>query len=180
MMGRPPKVREVVNQKAAPVVEEDIAPAPSVVEGDVMYGMDVEDMELHFPMTDAPEPPDYVLKKFKSRDLVYRWMSKPMVRYHGMRMYTTYSPDLEDKRRIDAGQCRPGIFIDAENKICWREDAFLATIPRKLHKLRQEQTRMRTQKQTDLAKNTEVLSSAAERMGAKAKLKIDEWIEKEE
>ena len=153
------------------------APSPATAAEAEIYGVDLE--HLLQPISQPPNPPSFITKGRDDR--MWRWLSVPQVKVAGMRNYTTYSPDADEKKRIDAGfDVEPGIFVDAENKVRWREDAFLAWIPRRLYELRMAQRRARTDAQTKLAKEASSMRVLADKVGGKVMYKVDQWDQKGE
>lgn len=167
-----------INFDETPVPE----PPPPTAEGAAMaeiYGMDLD--HLFQPLTRPPDPPPFITRDRPDR--VWRWLSKPQVKYMGMRNYKAYSPTSEERAKIDAGIETPsGVFMDAENKVCWRDDSFLGWIERRLWEARQLQRRARTETQTNLAKQSGgQMSELAKRIpGGKSMIKVDQWEQKGE
>jgi len=154
------------------VVETPLAPVPppATLAETQTPGLEMgTDFDFEVPLVHdgVPVPPQYILRKLESRGLTWRWMSLPHVKKAGMRQYTAYSPDAKDREAIDRGDCPPGVSVSAENKVWWGEDAFLATIPRRFFDYRAAERRKRTDAQTKLSQNREVLEAAAARSGVK-------------
>lgn len=153
--GRPPKKKDVVEESLETMLQQDIAPEAVVsvaTEDDTQhdgrvdlnklktvediaafYGIDLQEVLLTDPgMSKIPDPPKRVLQRLNRLDRVWRWMSYPTVDSQGLRGYETVSATTEERNDIDAGRDTPaGIKVDASNHIRWREDAFLASVPRK-------------------------------------------------
>ena len=125
-------------------------------------------------LADAPLAPRCIREKLARDNKVYRWVSRPTVKFMGMRQYTTYSADAEDRKTINDGDAPAGVYVDAENKVCWRDDAWLAWIPRKQHDERVRAKDFLKNAQTDRAFNTqkEALGEMARRVGAKLDLSV--------
>ena len=124
----------------------------------------------------VPHPPECIQRKLAAADRIYRWVSMPQVKKGptGMRNYETYSPDAEDRDTIDRGRCEAGIAISTDNRVTWREDSWLASIPRKRYLYRQEETRKRTLQQTQLSKSVgQIAAEAAARSG---QVKVQRWV----
>lgn len=134
------------------------------------------DLWIENPFGDVPAPPASILRKLATQDRVWRWLSTPQVKKNGMRNYETYSPDPEDRDAIDRGRCAAGLAISTDNRVTWREDAWLATIPRKRWLERQAERRRRTDQQSRLAKSPEPLAAVADRLGAKSSLTVQERV----
>ena len=125
--------------------------------------------ELVEPLGVAPDPPRCVLIKLKQRDLVWRWLSEPSCKKLGMRMYETYSATAKDRDAINSGRDAPaGVRVDAENKLKWLDDAFLAVIPRRYFLQRQAIKRQRIIDLTKKSRDPRPLKEAAARVGIKA------------
>ena len=136
-------------------------PLPTVAESEAsVYGMDLSDLELDEPLGRAPDPPKCIQERLRREEKVWRWVSKPTVKYMGMRQYLTVSPTSEERDKIKNGDCPGGVDVDVENKITWREDAWLAAIQRRLHERRVMQKFIRTNDQTKVALSTEQLKEA--------------------
>jgi hypothetical protein len=68
-----------------------------------------------------------------------------------MRGYVALSVTPELRKKIRQGDCPATVDIDVSNKLVWREDAFLAVIPRRLHEAKKAAKREKTLQQTKLA-----------------------------
>jgi hypothetical protein len=176
-----PEVQET-KQSTPPVAEtvEEIkqAPVQTAAETDSIYGWKIEDMEFLDPgLTSAPKPPKFLADKFQQHDLVWRWLSYPALRALGKRGYTIYSPTVEEKEKINRGAGGGTVHVDANNYICWREDAILGVTPRRLYEHRRNEKMMRTMEQTKRSRSAiEPLKEAAGRLGAQvARYQVDEW-----
>jgi hypothetical protein len=140
---------------------------------------DMHDLSVETPFEDVPNPPKALCDRLRSRDLVWRWLSVPMVRKRGTRGWTVYSPDAEDRQAMARGDCPPGIRIDVENKLCWREDAFLGVMPRRLQERYQLELKKRTDAQSTNARDQRQLQDLAERAGAKVSVSVKEQVGRE-
>ena len=132
---------------------------------------DMHDLDVENPFEEIPNPPKSLMKRLQSKDLVWRWLSVPMVRKKGTRGWTVYSPDSEDRTALARGECPAGVRIDVENKLCWREDAFLGVMPRKLHEMYQNAITKRTREQSARTRDRQGLDELA----ARAKGKITNY-----
>lgn len=123
--------------------------------------------QLVKPVGSAPTPPRCILKKLKSRDLVWRWLSEPHVKRLGKRMYETYSADATERALINSGKdAPPGVRVDADNRVRWLDDAYLGTIPRRYFLQRQAMRAELNTLQTKASRNFEGFKEAARRVGA--------------
>lgn len=173
---------EPVNIESAPVSEEKITLSQETVtsvaeasapDDDVIYGWELEQLLLQDQkLNNVPDPPKCIMDDLKSRDLKWRWMSKPFVKTHGLRQYTTYSPSAEQRKKIKNGDAPPAVDVDVENKVTWREDSFLATIPRRQFMIRRILAKQRVQNQNDLAKSN-ILALKEKARSAGVKLNAD-------
>ena len=156
-----PKIGRAVGTPA------ELTPAlPGSEPDSVVYGMEVEDRELLAPLGQVPPPPACILQRFPPGEYVWRWLSVSGVRAHGSRNYVTVSPTARERDLIDSGRDQPpGVHVDAENKVKWREDAWLAVIPRRLYERRVKEKRARTAAQTALSKDRSPLAEAMARHG---------------
>jgi hypothetical protein len=135
------------------------------------------DLSIENPFGEIPAPPAVILRKLEKADRVWRWLSTPQVKKNGMRNYETYSPDPEDRQVIDHGRCAAGVAISTDNRVTWREDSWLGSIPRKRWLERQAEKRRRTDQQTAISKSREALASAAQRTGVRdLQLNVEERI----
>jgi hypothetical protein len=166
-----PKIGSTLEPRVSPG-----EPVPDEAHAEIM-GMDLQELELLNPtLTRAPEPPKCVMKRLRRSDHVWRWLSTPHVKFAGMRNYQTVSPTEEEKRKIDDGDAQAGVFVSPDNRICWREDSWLAAIPRRLYELRQAQRRMRTTEQTKRSLSPDALTETISRMGGKvSEYAVDRW-----
>jgi len=169
-----------------PVVSaEELGPGDqmSAEEHASLYGMDVDELAMLDPfLTNVPTPPKCIVKRLEQEDMVYRWLSPAQVKYSGMRGYITVSPTPGERKRIDEGRdTPPGVSIDEQNRIRWREDSWLGKMPRKLAMIRKRQHALRTIDQTKRALDTESLREGMARMGAKVThAEIERWDEASE
>jgi hypothetical protein len=130
------------------------------------FGFDVK--ELLEPQGVAPDPPKCVLERLRREDKVWRWLSEPMCRRYTMRMYETFSPNARERELINSGKdTKPGVRVDAENRIKWLDDTFLGVIPRRLYLQRQALKRARIDDQTKKSRNQDAITEAARQAGAK-------------
>jgi hypothetical protein len=144
----------------------DVTPI-TMAEADAAGMWDMHDLSVENPFDDVPNPPKSLMARLSKRDLVWRWLSVPMVRKRGTRGWTVYSPDGEDRQAMAKGDCPPGVRVDVENKLCWREDAFLGVMPRQLHDLKQAEIQKRTRAQSERTRDHGALDDAAKRARGK-------------
>ncbi len=164
-MGEPKIGRRDVVEPIEPEAPLPATAAEAEMSAEVLYGYAM----THYaePTPGSPSPPLCVQEHLKRLDHKWRWLSLPGVKRHGMRGFVTYSPAGEITKKIRAGDCPPGVYIDAENKLCWLDDAWLASQPRKLFDYRAAMVRKRIQEQTELSKNADQLKELARRAGGK-------------
>lgn len=181
-----PKIGQAVTATAATAaVESDVPVMPPVVEPEpepvpapepspttaheTVMGFEITEYDIEGPTAHerVPDPPKIIQRKLKGRDLVWRWMSTPQTRRHGMRQYTAYSLDQEDRIAIQKGDCPGGVHINVDNRLCWGEDAFLATVPRRFYEARQRELAKINERAIQASRNREALTEAALRMGFK-------------
>jgi hypothetical protein len=132
---------------------------------------DMHHLDIENAFSDIPNPPKALMKRLTEKELVWRWLSVPQVRKRGTRGWTVYSPDTEDRTAMAKGDCPAGVRVDVENKLCWREDAFLGVMPRRLHELYQGEIAKRTAAQSARVRDRQGLDELA----ARAKGKITNY-----
>lgn len=171
---------------AHPKIGADLLPdTPTVKPGDevpdniseVLEPYEIDVKELMAPQGVAPTPPRCILERFRKNDLVWRWLSEPMCKRYTMRMYETVSPTSKERALINSGRdSAPGVRVDAENKIKWLDDTFLAAIPRRLYLQRQALKKQRRDDQTAKSRNTQAITEAARMAGAQVKdISVTSW-----
>lgn len=173
-MGNPRIGRKVYDppvetlEPASPAPDKSPTPEPATVHDFV---------ELVEPVGVGPNPPKCILKKLKSRDLVWRWLSEPAMKRLGMRMYELWSVDDKDRALINSGRdAAPGVRVSAENTVRWLDDAFLGVIPRRYFLQRQAMKQARVLDQTKRSKELGGLKEAAGRAGARiTDFEIKSW-----
>lgn len=159
------------------VPEAPALPPPSTTAETQTPGLEFgHDFDFEGPLIHdgVPDVPPIIQRKLDRNQLASRWLSAPHVQKRGLRMYTTYSPTPEDRDAINLGHCHPGINISADNRVTWGEDAFLATIPKRVLAMREAARRKASLAQAQLAKSHEALQEQARRLGTKVKLSVSE------
>lgn len=137
-----------------PVLE---TPAPDLPAGQptaaesAIHGYEMEDLEDLAPQNRPPDPPDWLLQGLTAKGLMYRWLSTPQIAKLGKRGYTMYSPNAQERNRIDRGDCPPGVHVDETNTIRFRDDAMLGTMPKRHWEHRRRDVARRTVDQTGLS-----------------------------
>ena len=148
-----------------------------------IYGFEMLDLEMMFPHGNPPVPPKCIQERLKRNDQEWRWLSKPMVKYHGMRMHVTVSPTAEERDKINnGGDSPPGVHVDVENKICWQDDAWLGSIPKRLAELRRQHKIALSAQQSKIAKDQGLaLKEEARRAGVKlVQHDVQQWTQQGE
>lgn len=181
-----PPAPDPVDQMLAAAVDEspavDMPPPVSVAETQTP-GLEMgTDFEFEGPLIHegVPDPPPCVQRKLDAKNLAFRWLSNPHTDRRGLRMYTAYSATAEDRAEIDKGHCHPGIRIHADNRITWGEDAFLATIPKRILAARDAARRKASRDQSHLAKSRDGLAERAARIGSRINLSVREHVSNRE
>lgn len=157
-----PVVDEVVS---SPVIE----PTPTTVHETVL-SLDLTEYDREGPTVHehVPDPPKCIKQKLEQYEKVWRWLSKPHVDKRGMRQYTAYSPNKEDKIAMQKGDCPPGVHVSVDNRLCWGEDAFLGFTSRRFYEQRQADLERLNRRLVKESQRSDVLDEIAKRGGFKA------------
>lgn len=164
-----PPVTPVV-EPVIPVVE---SPVPTTVH-ETILSMDLIEYDIEGPTVheNVPPPPKIVQRKLERLERTWRWLTKGHVDKKGMRQYTAYSPDTEDKLAMERGDSPPGVHVSVDNRLCWGEDAFLGTIPRRFFEARQRELAKLNQRTLVESRRPDALDELARRGGFK-KVRVD-------
>lgn len=136
---------------------------------DTVCGFEVTELDLLEPLGSPPNPPKCILERLNRDEKVWRWLSKPQVKYQGMRMYVAVKPTKDELRRMKAGDCPSGVYTNAENLICWKDDGFLGMIPRRLYDVRRKQVEMVGRAKEGASTNKEAIKDQIARLGGTLK-----------
>lgn len=162
---------------------ESIPIPPTAAQADVASVVIERDRWIENDDASIPPPPTYILEQLKRREQGWRWLSAPQVQKKGMREYTVYEPTAKDRDEINAGRCGAGIRISSDNRVMWREDAFLGV----LSQARQEERRRRIQERSRLQSQSanaqkilrDVTEAANQAAGSKvmtSNVDIQQWV----
>ena len=138
-------------------------------------GITVEDLQRSLIVGRPPAPPKLILDRLAKEDKIPRWLAKGHVKWKGQRGYVSVSLDAKERAYVTETQLN-GMYVGADNLLWWREDQWLAAIPRRLKEFTESQTRQRTMEQTKLAHSDERLRDDIERRGGKLTThRVDSW-----
>ena len=91
----------------------------------------IEDLGIVGLVGVVPEPPALLAERLKREDKVWRWLMTGHTRWQGKRGYESVSLNVKEREWVDR-HAPFGLHVGADNTLRWREDGWLAAMPRRL------------------------------------------------